>query len=112
MEPTLKYDDSCDVCKLMASWLTAHGVQCVPLDGKSAVPEYTDSSGKVHFGDRAVEMVVRDYPDVVPCVPSFAKEPVAKFVYQLARAARAGCPGCRRRRIFKSKEVSDELRRT
>lgn len=106
--PVLKYDDRCDVCKLMASWLTDHGVQCVPIEGESTVPVYADSDGKVHFGDRAVEMVVRDYPGVVPCVPAFAKEPVAKFVYQLARVVRASCPRCRARRIFKAKEVSDD----
>ena len=100
----LRYDDKCDVCKLMASWLTAHGVNCVALEGASEVPVYCDDKGKVHYGDRAVEMVIRDYPGVLPCVPAFAKEPVAKFVYQLARVARAACPRCRSRRIFNQKE--------
>ena len=93
----LKYDEKCDVCSLMADWLTEHGVKCVPMRGASSVPVYATDDGKVHYGDRAVEMVVRDYPGVIPCVPAFAKEPVAKFVYQLARVVRAACPGCRKR---------------
>lgn len=97
----LKYDESCDVCSLMAEWLKGHGVQCVPLEGASSVPVYATDDGKVHYGDRAVQMLVRDYPGVIPCVPAFAKEPVAKFVYQLARVARAACPRCKSRRIFK-----------